>query len=78
MSKKWIEFYSSEQELINDMLKTKSDVNSYPLYQVVKGYEFIESFKKYYNQHGILTDKQMTQLKRLAWAVYDNTHSIIL
>lgn len=63
---KWNEIYNSEEALIADMLKTKSDVNTVPYYQLVKGYEYIESFKKYYTKHGMLTEKQLTQLKRLA------------
>lgn len=72
---KWTEFYSTEQELIEDMLKTKSDVNKYPLYQIVKGYEFVEGFKRYYSKHNCLTEKQMTQLKRLAWSIHANVHA---
>ena len=34
--------------------------------KVCKGYEFIKGFRKYYNKNGSLTEKQITQLKRLA------------
>ena len=71
---KWSELYENEQSLIDDMLKTKSDPNKYPLYQLVKGYEYINSFKHYYNIHGKLTDRQMTQLKRLASSIHTNLY----
>ena len=70
---KWTDFYSSEQELIEDMLKTKSNVKEYYYNSLVRGYEYIEGFKRYYQKHGELTPKQMTQLKRLAEAIYRNT-----
>lgn len=72
MYKKWNDIYNTENELIEDMLKTKSDVTKVPYYQLVKGYEYIESFKRYYKSHGVLTPKQLTQLKRLAQNVYNN------
>lgn len=70
----WTDFYNTEQELIDDMLLTKSDVKNNYYSQLVKGYEYIESFKKYYSEHGCLTDRQMTQLKRLAHEVHKNVH----
>lgn len=74
-SKKWTEFYSSEEELIKYMLKTKSDPATPYYHQLVKGYGYIDSFKKYYKKYGKLTDRQMTQLKRLAGEVYKNVHN---
>lgn len=71
---RWNEIYATEEELIADMLKTKSDVKSVPYGKLIRGYEFIESFKRYYKTHGTLTEKQMLQLKRLAHEVYKNTH----
>lgn len=71
---KWNELYTSEQALIDDMLITKSDPKVVPYGQLVKGYEYVNGFKKYYNEHGTLTDKQMTQLKRLASSIYNNVH----
>ncbi len=71
---KWNELYNSEEELIQDMLKTKSDPNKYQSYELVKGYEYIESFKKYYKKNNKLTDKQMIQLKRLAPSIYSNLY----
>jgi len=71
---RWNELYNSEEELIRDMLKTKSNPKEYPQYQLVRGYAFIESFKKYYKDHKTLTSKQMTQLKRLAPSIYSNLY----
>lgn len=73
-SVKWTDLYSSEEELINDMLLTKSNVKEYPYCQIVKGYEFIESFKRYYAKNHELTEKQMVQLKRLAKEIFRNVH----
>ena len=73
---KWTELYKTEQELIDDMMLTLSDDRTAYYHQLVKGYQYIESFKKYYQKHGRLTDKQMTQLKRLASEVYKNVHEV--
>lgn len=70
----WNTLYSTEQELIEDMLKARSDIKKYPYHTIVKGYEYIEGFKRYYQKNGRLTDKQMTQLKRLANEVYYNVN----
>lgn len=43
----------------------------------MKEYEYIEGFKHYYAKYGVLTDKQMTQLKRLAGEVYKNVHETL-
>lgn len=77
MKKVWSDFYKSEGELIQDMLKTRSDPHTTPYWQLVKGYEYIEGFKRYYAKYGVLTDKQMTQLKRLASEVYKNVHETL-
>lgn len=71
---KWTDFYKTEDALVQDMLLTKSDVDKCPYFSLVKGYEFIHSFKRYYGKNGRLTPKQMTQLKRLAGEVYYNVH----
>lgn len=72
--KKWNEIYSSEEELIEDMLKAKADERKYRYGLLVKGYAYIHSFQNYYKKNGKLTSKQMTQLKRLAYEIYKNTH----
>lgn len=66
MSRTWTEFYNTEEELVADMLKCKSDEKKYNLYALVKGYAYVEGFKRYYAKNGKLTEKQMIQLKRLA------------
>ena len=71
---KWNELYETEQQLIDDMMKTKSNPDKYHHYELVRGYGYIENFKKYYKKNGKLTDKQMTQLKRLAPSIYSNLY----
>lgn len=74
INKKWNDLYNSEEDLIQDMLKTKSDATTCPYHSLVKGYEYIEGFKRYYKKNGELTSKQMTQLKRLATEIYKNVN----
>ena len=73
-SKPWTIFYEDEASLIADMLQTKSDPKKHTLWKLVKGYEYIESFKRYYDKNGCLTEKQMVQLKRMAGSVFLNVH----
>ena len=47
---KWNDYYNNETELINAMLQAKSDRQKFYPYQIVKGYTYIESFKKYYKK----------------------------
>ena len=65
---KWNEIYDTEEELIDDLFSEKvlTDEETSLTYKICKGYEFIKCFRKYYKKHGSLTEKQMTQLKRLA------------
>ena len=65
---KWDEIYDTEEELIDDLFSEKvlTDEDTSFMCKVCKGYEFIKGFRKYYNKNGSLTEKQMTQLKRLA------------
>ena len=65
---KWDDIYDTEEELINDLFSEKviTDEDTSLMYKVCKGYEFIKGFRKYYQKNGTLTEKQMTQLKRLA------------
>jgi hypothetical protein len=72
--KKWNDIYNNEEELIKDMLKAKADERKYRYGVLVKGYTYIHSFQNYYKKNGKLTPKQMTQLKRLAYEIYKNTH----
>ncbi len=77
MNTKWTDLYKNEQELINDMMLTYTDENTAYYYKLCKGYEYLNSFKKYYQKNGCLTEKQMTQLKRLAKEVYKNVHEVL-
>ena len=77
MSKSWTEFYNNESELVDDMMLTFTDENTTYYYKLCKGYEYLNGFKKYYQKNGYLTEKQMTQLKRLAGEVYKNVHEIL-
>ena len=63
---KWDRLYDNEAELIADMFNEKIIVDGYNVYKMCKGYEYIKSFRRYYEKNGSLTEKQMTQLKRLA------------
>ena len=65
---KWDEIYDTEEELIDDLFSEKvlTDEDTSIMCKVCNGYEFIKGFRKYYNKNGSLTEKQMTQLKRLA------------
>lgn len=71
---KWTTFYGTEQELIEDLVLAKSDVKTVPYCQLVRGYGFVDSFKKYLAKHDALTPKQMTQAKRLAGEIFRNVH----
>lgn len=64
---KWNDIYDTESELIKDMFSKKvlTDEDTTILH-ACKGYEYIKSFRRHYNQNGKLTEKQITQLKRLA------------
>lgn len=72
--KKWFEYYSNEQELIDDMMLTCTEGTYWKL---CRGYEYLRGFKKYYQKNGYLTERQMTQLKRLAGEVYRNVHETL-
>ena len=65
---KWNEIYDTEEELIKDLFSEKvlTDEDTNLQYKICKGYDFIKGFRKYYQKNGTLTEKQLTQLKRLA------------
>ena len=65
---KWNEIYDTEDELIKDLFSEKvlTDEDTDLQYKIWKGYEYIKSFRKYYQKKGTLTEKQLMQLKRLA------------
>lgn len=67
----WKDLFKDEQELIEAMQRCPTDKSGKNEFGIVpKGFEYIESFKRYYERNGMLTPKQMTQLKRLAKNVY--------
>lgn len=64
---KWTDIYDNEKELISDL---KSITIKDGTFTFTNGYEYLKSFQKRlldYNKS--LTDKQITQLKRLATSV---------
>ena len=65
---KWNEIYDTEDELIKDLFSEKvlTDEDTDLQYKICKGYEYIKSFRKCYQKNGTITEKQITQLKRLA------------
>lgn len=64
----WYDIYDSEEELIRDMLDERLIL--YPFDpNVVRGYAYINSFRRFYMKNGFLTTKQMSQLKRLATSI---------
>lgn len=64
----WNEIYDKEDEIIKDLFSEKvlTDEDTTLPYKICKGYDYIKSFRKYYQKNGTLTEKQLTQLKRLA------------
>ena len=66
---KWDSIYDSEEELVSDLLLSEKYQERY-----TKGYGYLESFKKQVLAGKTLSEKQMTQLKRLAPEVYKNVH----
>lgn len=62
----WGMIFDTEQELIDAMFHKNVHTEGVPHCNLCRGYEYIRSFKRYYQNHGVLTQKQLTQLKRLA------------
>lgn len=71
---KWCEIYDGEEELIEAMFDKKVIVENAPLHKMCRGYEYIKSFRRYYEKNNYLTPKQMTQLKRLASQIAYRIH----
>ena len=63
---KWSEIYDNENELLSDLLKLNFKCYNY---QLPRGYVYLQSFQEQVNNGKILTEKQMTQLKRLASSI---------
>lgn len=70
-SVKWSDLFDDEKDLIEHMLLCKVTGN-YP----VMGYGYITSFQKQIAEGKELSKKQITQLKRLARAIYLHLHGI--
>lgn len=68
---KWSNVFDTEEELIEAMFHEKiyMDEDEIPMYMWCRGYGYIKSFRNYYRKHGRLTDKQITQLKRIAYEI---------
>lgn len=64
----WNDVYDTEEELVRDLFNNKiyTDEDKVPMHMWCKGYEFVKGFRKYYEKNDTLTEKQMTQLKRMA------------
>lgn len=60
---KWYDIYNTEQELIFDMLRLVSNPDLLYQYEMPRGYEYLNSFKKYYCSYKCLTNKQLWVLK---------------
>ena len=67
---KWTNIYDTEQELIDDLLKLDF-TNCKPT-----GFSYLMSFQKQLHNDKPLTDKQVTQLKRLAKHIAFELYSI--
>lgn len=67
-NKKWNEYFPTEQDLLNALMIINASENQYP-YLVPCGYVYLQSFQKRIKSGKPLTDKQMTQLKRLAYEI---------
>ena len=61
----WDQLFDGEEELIKMMMTCETEKGLAP-----RGYGYIRNFKQYYKKYGRLTPKQLTQLKRLAKAIY--------
>lgn len=68
---KWNEIYQSEDEIVEDLkqihIPKKEDL--YKIGGLYKGYEYIHSFAKQVQSGKTLSDKQMTQCKKLAFEI---------
>lgn len=66
---KWSDIYPTEEELISALIRIDVEIGEdviRPTAPFYKGYEFIHSFATQLQKGNQLTDKQMTQAKRLA------------
>ena len=64
---KWTDVYSSESEIINDLLRIHIPrISEWCGITFYKGYEYIHSFAKQVQSGKVLSEKQLIQCKRLA------------
>lgn len=65
---KWTEIYKSKTEILEDLKEIHIPSNGEMLYisRLYKGYEYIHSFARQIQSGKSLTEKQLTQCKRLA------------
>lgn len=65
---KWDIIFETEEELIQALFNEKvyTDEDNVPMYKWCRGYNYIKSFRKYYQKNGKLTEPQIRQLKRLS------------
>lgn len=64
---KWNEVFSTEEEIVEALKEMKIiEENDMPYTPIYTGYLYINSFSKRVKSGMSLTDKQMTQAKRLA------------
>lgn len=66
---KWSDIYESEDALVAELVRIDAQIGEdviNPVAPFYKGYEFIHSFAKQLQRGKELSDKQMTQAKRLA------------
>lgn len=62
---KWSDIFDTETDLIQAMFHDNVVVEGTSS-RLCRGYAYIKSFRVFYDKNGKLTDKQLTQLKRLA------------
>lgn len=69
----WNEIYDTEEELINDLFSDRVKTDG-PISSLCRGYEYIKSFRAYFQKNRKFTEKQMIQLKRLASEIAFNVY----
>ena len=62
---KWNDIFDTEEDLIAAMFHDNVVVEGTSS-RLCRGYAYIKGFRAFYDKNGKLTDKQLTQLKRLA------------
>lgn len=70
MKKNWNSYFPTEQDLLNALMVINASEKQYP-YLIPNGYVYLQSFQKRIKNGKELTEKQMTQLKRLSYEIAD-------